>query len=46
MSRLTRVTKPSCYAEQTVEVNPYYQDIIRGGIILVAVGIDALSRRT
>jgi ribose transport system permease protein len=29
-----------------LEVNPYYQDIIRGGIILAAVGIDALSRRT
>lgn len=27
-------------------VNPYYQDIIRGGIILAAVAIDALSRRT
>jgi ribose transport system permease protein len=27
-------------------VNPYYQDIIRGAIILVAVAIDALSRRT
>jgi ribose transport system permease protein len=29
-----------------LEVNPYYQDIIRGGIILAAVAIDALSRRT
>lgn len=29
-----------------LEVNPYYQDIIRGGIILVAVAIDAFSRRT
>jgi ribose transport system permease protein len=29
-----------------LEVNPYYQDIIRGGIILFAVAIDALSRRT
>jgi ribose transport system permease protein len=28
-----------------LEVNPYYQDIIRGGIILLAVGIDAVSRR-
>ena len=27
-------------------VNPYYQDIIRGGIILSAVAVDALSRRT
>lgn len=27
-------------------VNPYYQDIIRGAIILLAVAIDALSRRT
>ena len=27
-------------------VNPYYQDIIRGAIILSAVAIDALSRRT
>lgn len=26
-------------------VNPYYQDIIRGAIILLAVAIDALSRR-
>jgi ribose transport system permease protein len=29
-----------------LEVNPYYQDIIRGAIILVAVAIDALSRRS
>jgi len=29
-----------------LEVNPYYQDIIRGGIILTAVGIDAMSRRS
>ncbi len=29
-----------------LEVNPYYQDIIRGAIILAAVAIDALSRRT
>ncbi len=29
-----------------LEVNPYYQDIIRGAIILVAVAIDSLSRRT
>ena len=29
-----------------LEVNPYDQDIIRGGIILAAVGVDALSRRT
>jgi ribose transport system permease protein len=29
-----------------LEVDPYYQDIIRGGIILTAVAIDALSRRT
>jgi ribose transport system permease protein len=29
-----------------LEVNPYYQDIIRGAIILIAVGADALSRRT
>jgi ribose transport system permease protein len=28
-----------------LEVDPYYQDIIRGGIILVAVAIDSLSRR-
>jgi ribose transport system permease protein len=28
-----------------LEVNPYYQDIIRGAIILIAVGADALSRR-
>jgi ribose transport system permease protein len=28
-----------------LEVNPYYQDIIRGAIILIAVAIDALSRR-
>jgi ribose transport system permease protein len=28
-----------------LEVNPYYQDIIRGAIILFAVGADALSRR-
>jgi len=28
-----------------LEVNPYYQDFIRGGIILVAVAIDSLSRR-
>jgi len=27
-------------------VNPYFQDFIRGAIILVAVAIDALSRRT
>jgi len=27
-------------------VNPYLQDFIRGAIILVAVAIDALSRRT
>ena len=27
-------------------VNPYYQDIIRGAIILSAVAVDALSRRT
>jgi ribose transport system permease protein len=29
-----------------LEVNPYFQDIIRGGIILTAVGIDAMSRRS
>jgi ribose transport system permease protein len=29
-----------------LEVNPTYQDIIRGGIILVAVAIDAWARRT
>ena len=29
-----------------LSVDPYYQDIIRGGIILTAVAIDALSRRT
>jgi ribose transport system permease protein len=28
-----------------LEVNPYYQDIIRGAIILFAVAADALSRR-
>lgn len=28
-----------------LEVNPYFQNIIRGGIILIAVGADALSRR-
>ncbi|HEY7602792.1 MAG TPA: ABC transporter permease [Gaiellaceae bacterium] len=27
-------------------VNPYYQDVIRGAIILFAVAVDALSRRT
>jgi ribose transport system permease protein len=29
-----------------VEVDPYYQDIVRGGIILSAVAADALARRT
>lgn len=29
-----------------IEVDPYYQDIVRGGIILTAVAADALSRRT
>jgi ribose transport system permease protein len=29
-----------------LEVNPYYQDIIRGAIILIAVAIDSLSRRS
>ena len=29
-----------------LEVNPYFQDIIRGAIILIAVSADALSRRT
>jgi ribose transport system permease protein len=29
-----------------LSVDPYYQDIIRGAIILTAVAIDALSRRT
>lgn len=28
-----------------LELNPYYQDIVRGGIILLAVGADALSRK-
>jgi ribose transport system permease protein len=29
-----------------LEVNPYFQDIIRGAIILIAVSADALSRRS
>ena len=29
-----------------IELDPYYQDIVRGGIILMAVAADALSRRT
>jgi len=29
-----------------IELDPYYQDIVRGGIILFAVAADALSRRT
>jgi ribose transport system permease protein len=29
-----------------IGINPYYQDIIRGAIILFAVAIDALSRRS
>jgi len=28
-----------------LEVNAYYQDIIRGGILLTAVAADSLSRR-
>ena len=28
-----------------LEINPYYQDIVRGGIILLAVCADALLRR-
>ena len=37
---------PGRYPQDLLEVNPYFQDIIRGGIILTAVGIDAMSRRS
>jgi ribose transport system permease protein len=29
-----------------LEINPTYQDVIRGAIIIVAVGIDAWARRS